>query len=328
MTYEELLERLVDPASAGHGGHGPMVELLNSNDQARVTAKAFGAIERLYKPDAAAAPPKDFDFRVLGRLAEAEVRGGPARKVSPLVFAAVAVAVLAIAFFALRKGPAPAPTAVAERPTPRAAQPTATAAPSVERAPDILAVRSTPISLEIVDLSPEETEAVKAMFDASFLKAVDTLAQLDPLFADDLVPPETAGPVLPRQPSPAVRSAESEAELNARLLDYRRQPKAERDRLNALDAAYKARPEEQRLTLLRRWEAIKAFSPEELAGLRRLIARFGDLDAKKLGKLKQDIRSIALGPVEARRPRWQVLPFAKGLTGQESYVVEKLIGAR
>lgn len=53
MTCDELRERIVDPASAGQGGHAPVVEHLEQCAACRASARDFAAIDRLLKPAAA-----------------------------------------------------------------------------------------------------------------------------------------------------------------------------------------------------------------------------------------------------------------------------------
>ncbi len=317
MTCDELLERLVDPASAGQGGHAPVVEHLNSCAKCRGATKAFGAIERLYKPESAAEPPRDFDNRVLGGLAEAEIRHATRRRI-PIVAVAVGLGILIIAaaaFFWLRPSATKSASMAAAKATP-----VTTPTDISKRDAAVLA------GIEGPELTPEETERVKRMHDFAFLRAVETLAGLDAFFPDDLVVHNFFGPVAPA-PSPAAvtRPPETVEHQADRLYEFRRLPKAEKSRLEALDDAFRARPADQRVILLRRWDALKGFTEEDFAGLRRLASRFAELDVKRREKLKADIRAISASPPDKRVARWQALPFSKGLTGQENTVAEHLV---
>lgn len=317
MTCDELLERLVDPASAGQGGHAPVVEHLNSCAKCRGATKAFGAIERLYKPESAAEPPKDFDNRVLGGLAEAEIRFATRRRIPVLAIAAILgiLVLAAAAFFWVRSSAPKSASHAAAKATPQAV--------STDTSKRDAAVLT---GIEGPELTPQEAERVKQMHDFAFLRAVETLAGLDAFFPDNLEVHGLYGPPAPSpSPAPVTRPPETVEHQTDRLYEFRRLPKTEKSRLEALDDAFRARPVDQRVILLRRWDALKGFTEEDFAGLRRLASRFAELDVKRRDKLKADVRAISASPPDKRASRWQALPFSKGLTGQENTVAEHLV---
>ncbi len=319
MTHEEFLLRLVDPGSAAQGGHGPLVEYLNSNPDARATARAFGALERLYATEPQGSIPTDFDNRVLARLSEqAPASARPASSTLLIGLGGAAVVVVAVLLLKGRGTPTPAPAAV---PT------AASAVPAPTEIPEILRVQSTPVSLDGPPLSDAESKRVLAMLDPEFLRFMDTLAGLDPFFPENAVVTGLQGPPSPAPPlpEPTIAPLDTEKEY-LRLIEWRRLSKNERARLDGLDAAFRARPADQREVLLRRWELISILSPEELAGLRRLASRLAELDARRLERVTLEIRQVGLEPdSEKREARWRALPFAKNLTGQELTAADKLL---
>lgn len=324
MTYEELLERLADPASAGRGGHAPIVQLLESNPEARATMKAFGAVERFYTPESAAAPPEDFDRRLIDRInLDQDAPAARARGAAPPVGSAaggrlplVAVGVIAVvalgAFLLLRGGstsPAPAPA-------PSAVQPLAPAAAKA-------------ISLDEAPLSEAERARVTGMYDPEFVSSVELLAGLDPFFDEDVVPLVTAGPPAPN-PTPTAapkRPPESEEALTMRLASWRRLSRADRARLLALDDAYRAKPAEERRVLEARWTSLVAWTPEEKAAVRRLAGRLLETDPAARERLRADIRGLRAKPAGERAADFEKLPVAKSLTGQELRMAERLLAA-
>lgn len=325
MTCEELRERLVDPGSAGQGGHAPVVEHLNTCVKCKAIAKSFGAIERLLRPETAGDPPKDFDYRVLGRLVD--IQGVPTRSgVSPIPLAiALVVAVGAgLLVFLPRKKPVSQPAPAA---TPRSKLAAGT---SSEEAPPpaILAVNSSPISIDGPPLSPEERERVTRLFDTDFLRNLDMLVAIDAFFPEDVVLPDYAGPFQPKPTAVVVRPPETPESLEHRLEDWRRLPKENRVRLEKIDAEFRAHPADERDLILRRWTAVQALPPDDLSGLRRLASRFADLDARKLGKVKEETRAITALPIGQRSAKFRATDFAKSLTGQELASAEHLLQSR
>lgn len=323
MTYEELLERLADPASAGRGGHAPIVQLLESNSEARATMKAFGAVERFYTPESAAAPPEDFDRRLIDRINLDQDAPARARAAAPSVASAaggrpplVAVGVIAVvalgAFLLLRGGStSPAPAAA-----PSAVQPLAPAAAKA-------------LSLDDAPLSDEERARVTGMYDPEFVSSVELLAGLDPFFDEDVVPLVTAGPPAPN-PTPTAaprRPPESEEALTMRLASWRRLSRADRARLLALDDAYRAKPAEERRVLEARWMSLVAWTPEEKAAVRRLAGRLLETDPAARERLRAEIRGLRAKPAAERAAEFEKLPVAKSLTGQELRMAERLLAA-
>ncbi|MEO8054030.1 MAG: hypothetical protein ABI768_02680 [Acidobacteriota bacterium] len=322
MTCDELRERIVDPASAGQGGHAPVVEHLEECAACRASARDFAAIDRLLKPAAAPEPPADLDARLLQRLATP-----PANPwTQPAALLAAAAAVLVLAFFgtrALRR--APAADSPAAEPAPELpAAPGARPAPS-ERPPDIVAVRSTPINFDRPPLTNEEKAQAAALHQFDFLNTFETLARLDAFF------PEPVGPRAP-VPVPAggfpSRPPDTPDGLTGRFLDWQRANAKERTRLVALEASFKNRPEEERALLEDRWTLVKDFTEEQQVGLRRLASRLDEADARSHDRLESEIRLIGRLPMSQRAARWRGLPFAKPLTGQELESAERLLLSR
>lgn len=327
MTCEELRERLVDPGSAGLGGHAPVVEHLNTCARCKAIAKSFGAIERLLRPEAAGEPPKDFDYRVLGRLVD--IQGLPTRSgVSPIPLAialVVAVGAGLLVFLPRKKPDAPPTLAPAAQPRRGAAS---TASDSEAPPPAILAVNSSPISLDGPPLATEERERVARLFDGDFLRNVDMLVTIDAFFPEDIVLSDFVGPFQPKPTVAAVRPQETAEALEHRLEDWRRLPKENRARLEKIDAEFRARPADERELILKRWAAVLALPPDDLAGLRRLASRLGDLDARRLAKVKEETRGIAALPLAQRSAKFRATEFAKALTGQEVAAAEHLLKSR
>ena len=322
MNCDELRERIVDPASAGQGGHAPVVEHLEQCAACRASARDFAAIDRLLKPAAAPEPPADLDARLLQRLSTP-----PASPwTQPAALLAAAAAVLVLAFFAaraLRRTPAAENPAAAPAPKFPAAS-SARPAPS-ERPPDIVAVGSTPISLDRPPLTNEEKAQAAALHQFDFLNTFETLARLDAFF------PEPVGPRAP-VPVPAggfpSRPPATSDGLTGRFLDWQRASAKERARLVALEAAFKNRPEDERALLEDRWTLVKDFTEEQQVGLRRLASRLDEVDARSHDRLESEIRLIGRLPMSQRVARWRGLPFAKPLTGQELESAERLLRSR
>ena len=322
MTCDELRERIVDPASAGQGGHAPVVEHLEECAACRASARDFAAIDRLLKPAAAPEPPADLDARLLQRLATAP--GNPWTQPATLLAAAAAVLVLAsFGYRALRRAPAEGNPAAAPAPQIPAAR-SARSAPS-ERPPDIVAVHSTPINFNRPPLTNEEKAQAAALHQFDFLNTFETLARLDAFFPE---------PVGPRAPVPAPlggfpsRPPDTPDGLTGRFLDWQRASAKERARLVALEASFRNRPEEERALLEDRWTLVKDFTEEQQVGLRRLASRLDEVDAHSHDRLESEIRLIGRLPLAQRVARWRGLTFAKPLTGQELESAERLLLSR
>ena len=321
MTCDELRERIVDSASASQGGHAPVVAHLEECAACRATARDYGALDRLVRPALPPSPPADFEARLRLRLS--------ARSRSPVPSAWLlggAVAVLAVAAVLaprfLRARLKPGSEAPVE---PAVASPAAPALAREAPPPDIVAVRSTPISFQTAPLSAEEKAEAVALHDFDFLNTFRTLARLDAFF------PEPVGPRAP-VPVPAggfpSRPPDTPDVIAGRLLDWQRIPRAERVRLSELERSFRDRPEEERSLLEDRWILVRDFSEDQRAGLRRLASRMDDLDSKAHDRLGSEIRLIGRLSKELRAARWRALPFARPLTGQELASAERLLLSR
>jgi hypothetical protein len=322
VTCDELRERIVDPASASLGGHAPVVEHLQECAACRSATRDYAAIDRLLKPSATPEPPPDLEARLHQRLSA--VRPNPWRR--PAVLAAAAtgsVLLLFVAARATRHAPADAGGPAPEAAPPPAA--TSPRAPADERPPDIVAVNSTPISLESAPLTNEDKAQAAALHQFDFLNTFETLARLDAFF------PEPVGPRAPVPVPPGgflSRPPDTPDGLTGRFLDWQRTNTRERARLAALDAAFRNRPESERALLEDRWTVVKDFSSEQQAGLRRLASRLDEMDARTHERLEAEIRLIGRLPKAQRVARWRALPFAKPLTGQELESAERLLLSR
>ncbi len=323
MTCNELRERIVDSAAASQGGHAPVVAHLEECAACRAAAREFGALDRLVRPALLPSPPSDFETRLRLRLSV-----GSRRPVSSAWLLGSAVAVLALAaLFAprfLRTHPKPGPPAPAESAS--ALVPASAAAPALEaRPPDIVAVRSTPISFQSAPLSAEEKSEAAALHDFDFLNSFRMLARLDAFF------PEPVGPRAP-VPVPAggfpSRPPDTPDAITGRTLDWQRSPRAERARLAELEKSFRDRPEEERALLEDRWTLVRDFSEDQRAGLRRLASRMNEFDSRAHERLESEIRLIGRLPKEQRAARWRTLPFTKPLTGQELASAERLLLSR
>ena len=325
VTCDELRERIVDPASAAQGGHAPVVAHLEECAACRSAARDYAALDRLIRPGTPFEPAPDLEARLRQRLT---ARPGSARRSAWLL--AGAVAVLALAAFAgprLLRGRSAPSTAVGAAPAARTSAGAAGARTDAREAPppDIVAVRSTPISFQTPPLTAQEKSEAAALHDFDFLNSFQTLARLDAFF------PEPVGPRA-LVPIPAdgfsSRPPDSPDALTDRFLDWQRTPKKERERLSALERAFRNRPDEERALLEDRWTFVRDFSEDQRAGLRRLASRLDDLDAGAHERLETEIRLIGRLPREGRAARWHSLSFAKPLTGQEVASAERLLLAR
>lgn len=326
MTCNELRARLADPASAAHGGHAAVVDHLGACADCRSTARAFGTLERLFRPEAAGQAPADLDRRVTDRiLSRGASPGGRTRvRATQLVVVAAAVATLTIvAVLALRRGPAPAASA---GPT---AAPSPSAPPAVrqiEAPPPILAVNRGPVSVLGPPLSEAERDRAAALADLGFLRSIPLLLQLDPLFPDD----GGSGPVGPDLPAPrggATGPPDTPERRVARTEEWRMLPPADRELLASVDAEFRTRSPRARRLLLDRWAVLSSLGPEERAGVTRLAARFEELDPARLAALKSEFRRIGSQPAEKRATLWKAHPFARSLTGQELQGGAKLLAS-
>lgn len=322
MTCAELRLRLVDPSSAGHGGHAGVVEHLGTCAECRALARSFGALERALRPESAGEPPADVERRVLDRLAvrAASAGGGSTRRLQLVVGAAAAVAILAAVAFAIRRpasddGTAPAPVA---RRTPTG-EPSADSPP-----PAILAVNSGRVSVLGPPLSEEDRRRVTAISDLGLLRSIPLLGRLDPLFPQDLAG-GTFGPEAPGSERPVPRPTDTPERLAERLEEWRQLGPADRSLLESVDAELHARPAQERRILAERWETFSSLGPEDRSGLSRIAGRFEELDARRLQALKSELRAIASLPREKRPAAWRAHPFARSLTGQELQGAEKLL---
>lgn len=323
MNCDELRERIVDPGSAGQGGHASVVQHLEDCADCRASARDFAAIDRLLKPAAAPEPPGDLDARLLQRLSQTPRNPWT----QPTVLAAAGIAALVLAFLGLRShksGPAGSEAVV---PGPAAGPvPASTPAPaSPERPPDIVAVGSAPITLDSPALTNEEKAQAAGLHQFGFLNTFETLARLDAFF------PEPVGPRAP-VPVPAggfpSRPPDTPDGLTGRFLDWQRSSAKERARLVALEASFRNRPEDERALLEDRWTLVKDFSDEQQAGLRRLASRLDETDARSHERLESEIRLIGRLPKPQRAARFRALPFAAPLTGQELESAERLLLSR
>jgi hypothetical protein len=325
VTCDELRERIVDPASAAQGGHAPVVAHLEECSACRSAARDYAALDRLIRPGTTSDPSPELETRLRQRLT-----AGPDSARRSVWLLAGAVAVLALAAFAaprfLRARSAP-PGAIGA--VPAVPAPVKPAGPRAEAReappPDIVAVRSTPISFQTVPLTAEEKSEASSLHDFDFLGSFQALARLDAFF------PEPVGPRAPI-PTPkggfSSRPPDSPDALTGRFLDWQRAPKKERERLSALERAFRNRPDEERALLEDRWTFVRDFSEDQRSGLRRLASRMDDLDARARDRLEAEIRLIGRLPPGERAERWRAHPFAKPLTGQELASAERLLLSR
>jgi hypothetical protein len=323
VNCDELRERIVDPGSAGQGGHAPVVAHLEECPACRAAARDFAAIDRLLRPAATPGPPEDLEARLLQRLSASP--RSPWRQPAALLGAAVLVLIFAFfAFRALRRAPAsPASRAVQSAAAP-AAPASAHPAPA-ERPPDIVAVRSTPINLDRAPLTREEKAQAATLHQFDFLNTFETLARLDAFFPEPVGP---RAPVLVPTGGFPSRPPDTPDGLTGRFLDWQRASAKERARFVALEAAFMNRPEDERALLEERWILVKDFSDVQQVGLRRLSSRLDEVDARAHDRLESEIRLIGRLPKSQRVAQWRALPFAKPLTGQELESAERLLMSR
>jgi hypothetical protein len=317
MTCDELRERLVDPSSGAQGGHGPLVEHLHSCVPCRSRARAFGVIERFFTPGTSTEPPTDFDHRVAIKLVATASETSTGSRVRPLPLLAATLAALAVAFALFRGKQTPRPAAAPPPAVP-------TPAPAEEAPPQILRVGSGPLSLELAQLSVEETHRFIAMADPELLRFADTLARLDPFFP--VTPAERPPTPPPPTPDPAA-AADSGDALDQRILRWRAVPKAERDLLLSLDDSFRKRPEDERRKIEARWRIVSTLTPGEVSGLRRLVSRLAVLDSRSLSRLTAELKAVREAPPARRAARWQAVRFTRTLTGQEKEIGLKLLSS-
>jgi hypothetical protein len=313
VNCEELRQRIVDPSSASTGGHAPVVDHLQSCADCRSLARAFGEVEKLFAAAGRVEPPNDLDDRIRSRLAR-PARGRLAGLSDRRVLGA-ALLVVATAAFLLFRSRAGAPPRVAPPPTPSEAPVTRETSRAPAPPPEILAVRSTPISIGEFPLSDTEKARALGLLPREFVEYFDTLSLLDPFFPE----------VLPAAPPQALQPPASPEETAQRLADWEEAGPSGRERWLALDAACRGAEPTRRKQIEERWQVVAGFSPVEKAGLRRLATRLDDLDKRRLARLATEIRALSRLPPQERRIRWRALPFAKGLTGQELAAGENLL---
>jgi hypothetical protein len=319
LTCDELRERIVDSAAASQGGHAPVVAHLEECSACRAAAREYGALDRLVRTAPPPVPPADFEARLRLRLSV-----GSQRPVSSAWLLGGALAVLALAALLaprfLRARPKPGPPTLTE---PASALVPARAAAAPEAPPpDIVAVRSTPISFQTAPLSAEEKAEALALHDYDFLNSFQTLARLEPFF------PEPVGPRAPVPVPPggfSSRPPDTPDAIAGRFLDWQRAPRTERARLSGLEKSFRDRPGEERSLLEERWTLVHDFSDDQRAGLRRLASRMDELDSHAHDRLESEIRLIGRLPKEQRAAHWRALPFARPLTGQELASAERLL---
>ena len=183
-------------------------------------------------------------------------------------------------------------------------------------------MHSTPISFQAVPLTAQEKSEAAALHDFDFLSSFQTLARLDAFFPEPVGP---RAPVAIPASGFSSRPPDSPDALTGRFLDWQRTPKKERERLSALEQAFRNRPDEERALLEDRWTFVRDFSEDQRAGLRRLASRMDEVDARAHERLETEIRLIGRLPREERAARWRSLSFAKPLTGQELASAERLL---
>ena len=111
------------------------------------------------------------------------------------------------------------------------------------------------------------------------------------------------------------------------MLAFRRLPKANQDRLVALNRAFAAYPPDQQRALEGRWARVSSLGPEEAAGARRLGVRLRSLEPDERTRVANEIRQLLALPAAQRIARWRSLPFSSRLTGQERAAAERLLAA-
>ncbi|HKC24251.1 MAG TPA: hypothetical protein VKF32_05895 [Thermoanaerobaculia bacterium] len=328
MSCREVRERLVDPAAAGEAGAPAAAQHLEECEECRSASRAYGFLERIYRPERAGRAPENFDGRVLELVRRprrrdflpSALRGVPV----PALAGGAAALVLVIALVAWpRKGPVSATA----RPRPARAAKAAPTRVVDAPPPAILAVGNAPISANAPQLGNAERARVSAMYDADFLLFEDALAALDAFYPEDL----RVGPAAPGARAPeaaAARPPESADARELRMFAWRSMPAGERARLERLDAEHRKLGAERRTQLERRWIDVSWFPMEEKVGLRRIVSRFGELDPARAAQVVGQIRAIAAEPVERRGELWRALPFARSLTGQEQTAGERVLIAR
>ncbi len=314
MNCAELRQRIVDPSSASTGGHAPVVEHLHSCAECRTLARAFGEIEKVFAAAGRADPPDELDERIgqrLSRPARRPLAGLPGRWMSGVAL----LVVVAAAVLLIRSRTGSPVRAPASGPTPRGPA----AGPRAPRAegppPDILAVRSTPISMGGAPLSEAEKTQALSLLPREFLEHFGALAELDPFFPENL----------PAPPSGLLRPPRSPEEIAQRLAAWDEAGPDGRGQWLALESACRSADPATRERVEARWSVISGFSPVEKADLRRLASRLADLEGRKRSRLAAEIRALSGLPPAERRARWRTLPFARGLTGQELETGEKLL---
>lgn len=314
MNCAELRQRIVDPASASTGGHAPVVEHLHTCAECRTLARVFGEVEKLFAYAERAVPPAELDEKVrqrLSRPAGGLLAGLPGRLLlgAALLFVAIGVALLLRTRASSRAG-APLPAATAPG-VPRGLK----APPAEAPPPDILAVRSTPISIGGASLTEAEKTRALALLPREFLEQVGALAELEPFFPDRL----------PAPPPALLRPPQTPEEIAQRIASWEEAGASGRERWLASDSSYRATDGATRARIEERWGVVASFSTNEKAGLRRLASRLGEIGDRRRTRLASEIRALSGLAAPERRVRWRALPFALSLTGQELESGERLL---
>jgi hypothetical protein len=314
VNCAELRQRIVDPSSASTGGHAPVVEHLHECAECRSLARAFGEVEKVFASAGRAIPPEELDQKIrqrLSRPARGLLASLPDRRIlgAAVLVTAVAAAIL-IRARTSETARTPAGSAATPGSAPPPERPRADAPP-----PDILAVRSTPISIGGTPLSEGEKAQALALLPRDFLEYFSSLGELDPFFPERL----------PAPPAGLIRPPRSPEEIAQRLAAWEEAGPSGRRLWLDLDNACRAADTVTRETAEERWGAITGFSSGEKAGLRRLASRLAEIDGRRRKRLEAEIRAVAVLPASERRTRWRALPFAGSLTGQELESGEKLL---
>jgi hypothetical protein len=201
VNCTELRQRIVDPSSASTGGHAPVVEHLHACAECRSLARAFGEVEKVFATAGRADPPEELDERIRQRLSRPA--GGPLAGLPDRFLLGAALLVVAVvAAFLLRSRPGSPVRPPAPLPGPRGLE-TGAKAPGAEAPPpDIIAVRSTPISMGGAPLSEAEKTQALSLLPREFLEHFNALAELDPFFPEHPSAPPPGLPTLRRESGP------------------------------------------------------------------------------------------------------------------------------
>ena len=313
MNCAELRQRIVDPSSASTGGHAPVVAHLQECGECRTLARALSEVEKLFASAERADPPDDLEERVRRRLARPSgALSGVFR--DPRVLGAAAAVVIALGAWLLLRSRGDGTPAVPAATRPDTSRRTK-AAPAEAPPPAILAIRSAPITVGGAPMSDAEKAQALGVRPREFVEFVPTLLALDPLFPDALSAADAT----------SLRQPESPEDVDRRLAAWEEAGPSGRERWLRLDAAWGATEASRRRQVEQRWGVVAGFTPDEMAGLRRLAGRLAELDERRRARLSAEIRALDRLPERERRTRWRNLPFVRGLTGQEVASGEKLL---